>query len=138
MPRSERNDQLAMKEHRRILRHDQSTACLTRECIHGLLDLAWVARVDRTQFHAHMWRHCLDRAELADSGRYVRIPHDGHPRHGRCDLLEKFQPLATDAVLKRGKASGIAARPPQTRDQPSTDRIGATCKYDGHCSSSLL
>ena len=35
MPPSERNDQLAMKEHRRILRHDQSTACLTRECIHA-------------------------------------------------------------------------------------------------------
>src|SRR5262245_33920721 len=40
VPRSERNDQLAMKEHRRILRHDQSTVWFVRECSHVLLDLA--------------------------------------------------------------------------------------------------
>src|SRR5262245_52614005 len=40
VPRSERNDQLAMKEHRRVLRHDQSTVWFARECSHVLLDLA--------------------------------------------------------------------------------------------------
>src|SRR5262249_205842 len=47
IPRSERNDQLAMEDHRRVLRYDQSTACLARECSYGLLGLPWVLRVDR-------------------------------------------------------------------------------------------
>ena len=42
----------------------------------------------------------MNRTELADSGRYVRIPQDRHPCDVRRDLLEKFQPLATDVVIK--------------------------------------
>src|SRR5215813_8539903 len=113
-----------MRKHRCILCHDQSTAWSARERTNGLLDLFWVTYVNRLHFYAHISRRCLNRTELADSGRYVRIPQDRHPCHVRRDLLEKFQPLASDVVIKGGKASDIAARPRQTCDQPSTDRIG--------------
>src|SRR5262245_61585671 len=47
--------------------------------------------VNRLHFHAHISRRCLNRTELADSGRYVRIPQDRHPCHVRRDQLENFQ-----------------------------------------------
>ena len=81
-----------------------------RGCSDGAVDLGRVSHVDRTQLHAERRRHGLDRAQLADAGRYGRIPKDRRSRHARRDLLEQLQPFRTDAEFELGKSGGVAAR----------------------------
>ena len=79
-------------------------------CAKGTLDLVGIPHVDGTQLDAERGRHGLEGAELTRSGRDGGIAKDRCARYARCDLLEKLQPLASDAIFKGSKADGVAAR----------------------------
>ena len=91
-----------------------------------------VAHVDRAHLDPERWRRCLDGAPQADPGGYGCIPKDRRSRHGRCDLLEQFQPFPAQAIFVLDKARGVAARPREAIDEAGADRVGDIVEHDWH------
>ena len=52
MPGGERDDQLAMKVHKRTRRHDQPAIRDLRKCSHSVLDFIAFAAVDRAHLYS--------------------------------------------------------------------------------------
>src|SRR5215472_7196427 len=59
-----------------------------------------------------------------------RVANDRHPLDSLCDLFEQVQPFYAHAVIDKHESSGVAARPGQTRDVTSADRVSNVYEYD--------
>jgi hypothetical protein len=81
---------------------------------------------------AERWGRALNRAELANRGRYGNISQDRRSRHAGRDLFEQFQPFSADREFERSKAGGVSARPCQAIDEAGADRIGDLHEHDRH------
>src|SRR6516165_5607607 len=97
------------------------------------LNLRRVANVDRKHLDPERWCHRLDRAELAKPSGDSEISNNCRASHSGCDLLEKLEPFPAHTVFERHEAGGVAARPGQTIDQTSTNRIGYHHNQHGKC-----
>src|SRR5262249_36400434 len=73
VPSRQRDDQIAMSCRQWASRYDQAAIRAAREGRDGVLNLAWLAHAERTQFHSYRWRHGLDSAKLAGPGGYGGI-----------------------------------------------------------------
>src|SRR6516164_332095 len=90
VPSRQRDDQIAMSCRQWASRYDQTAIRAAREGRDGVLNLAWLAHAEWTQFHAYRRRHGLDSAKLAGPGGYGGIANDGRSGHLRRELLEQF------------------------------------------------
>src|SRR5262249_44200131 len=97
--RRQRDDQFAMKDGRRGRRHDQAAVRRARQVSDAALDLAGVARVDRTDLDAEERPHGLDRAQLPAPGRDARIAEDRRAGDAGRNLLEQLEPFSAHAVF---------------------------------------
>src|SRR6266496_1576478 len=71
-------------------------------------------------------------SKLAGSGALGSIAKHRRSRHAWRRLFEQLQPFPSHAVFVNHEPGGVAARPRQTFDEASTDRIGEDRKYDRH------
>ena len=53
----------------------------------------------------------------------ARFAKNRDPPHGRCDLLEQFQPFSRDGVFEVGEARDVAAGMRQALDVTATDWV---------------
>src|SRR5262249_1342161 len=102
---------------------------VARQTSDAALDLAGVARVDRTDLDAEERPHGLDRAQLPAPGRDARIAEDRRAGDAGRNLLEQLEPFSAHAVFDAGKPRRIAARtlmakPPPTGSLVFTNTIG--------------
>jgi hypothetical protein len=65
------------------------------------------------------------------------FPQYAYARDSRRDLFEHLKPFTAQAVFELSKAGGIAARPRQTLDKASTNRIEALGEHYRHRSARL-
>jgi hypothetical protein len=112
--------------------------CTARERGDCRFDLAGVAHDNWGQFHCERRCHALYCGQLADPNRCEGITKNCHPRHVGRNLFEQFEPLDAQAVFKRGKSGGVAARPCQACNQTRADRIKQSREYDRHGACRLL
>jgi hypothetical protein len=90
----ERDDELAMHDHRSARCHDQPALCRPGEISDAALPAGW-----------------------AESRRTATRVTPG------VDLFHQLQPLRANTVFREGKTGRIAARSRQARDELSTDRV---------------
>src|SRR5581483_4564065 len=72
-------------------------------------DPTLVRHADRENVDTQCGGDRLNHRELTDPGRNPGVPNDARPDNGRCDLLEHFQPLAAQAVVKLSEPCDVAA-----------------------------
>src|SRR5262249_5465451 len=131
------DDQIPMARGQRGPRYDQSAIRRASEGRKGALDLSRVTHIDRDCFDPNRGSHGLDRSPLADPSGYGWISDDSHARDVWRDLLEQLQPFHADSILKKQKASGIAAWPRQAVDEARADRIGDMDKHNWNVAGRL-
>src|ERR1700684_3738802 len=103
------------------------------------LNLAGIARVDRTQFNTE-GRRCqsLDCSKLADPGGQYGIANNGCSRHIGRNLFKQLDPFSTNAVFEGANPGGVATRPSQAGDESFPNRIYELGKHDRHIASDSL
>src|SRR5215468_5331178 len=119
-----------MKDRRRARRHDQTAIRGARQIRDAALDLAGIARVERTNLHAQERSHRLNRAQLPAPGGDARVANNRRAAHAGRNLLEQLEPFAAHAVYDARKSGRVAARPRQARDEAAADRIAGIHEHD--------
>src|SRR5262245_24901189 len=132
---SKRDDQIAMNRRQTASRHDQPAVRGARKCGNGALDLTGVSYSDGAQLHPERWRDGLDYGVLAGTGGYGGIAKNCRLLQLRNDLFEQLKPFRAHTVFEEGKTGDITARPRQTFDKPSTDRVDDIHEHNGHGAS---
>jgi hypothetical protein len=79
----------------------------------------------------------LDDRKLSDPGWYICIAKNCCPRHIWRDLLEKFWPFPTQAVVELNKTGNVASRPRHRFDESRAYWVRDLCKYDWYRSRGL-
>src|SRR5262249_20486996 len=103
----------------------------------GAFNLVWLTEVDWAYLNANRRRRGLNGDELADSWNNCRIAKNCRVRYVWRNLLEQFQPLSTQVVLKHHKAGSVAARPRQTFNNSGADGVWHNDKDNWNGASSF-
>src|SRR3954469_11895497 len=106
-----------------------TTAC---ECSNTSCNFVGAAQCNRGALHPDHLSESLDYRPLPDPGGPFGTAEDAHPCHAWRNLLEKLQPLSTQAILELREARYIATWPRQARDISPANWVNRLREYNGH------
>src|SRR5262249_28285657 len=112
-----------MSQRRTARQHNQAAIAGACECRDRALDLAGLARVDRSQFYPKRRRHRLDRAHLTELRGRSRVADHRRSRRAGRDFFEQLQPFSADAIFEHGEPGRIATGARQAFNEAGTDRV---------------
>src|SRR5579863_2423883 len=119
-----------MRRYGCIARDDQPAALRARDLLDPGFNAAFVQRANRKDIDPQCSGDRLNNRELTYPGSNRGVPNDARADNCGCHLLEYFQPLTAEAVVKLRESRDVATGMREALNQSSAYGINGANEYD--------